>query len=69
MNAVRAWRKEGLSVCYTVDAGPNVHVLCLEKDAEDVRNHLAGLPVVKNVLVARAGGPARLMEEGRIKRR
>ena len=28
MDCVRRWRMEGLPVCYTVDAGPNVHVIC-----------------------------------------
>ncbi len=69
MSAVRAWRQEGLSVCYTVDAGPNVHVLCLEKDLLEVRSRLGKLPTVKNILVAHAGGPARLMEEISLKRR
>jgi diphosphomevalonate decarboxylase len=69
MNAVRAWRHEGLAVCYTVDAGPNVHVLCPETDLGQVQKRLAELSSVKKVLVARAGGPARLIEETRIKRR
>jgi len=28
MQSVIKWRKKGLPVCYTVDAGANVHVLC-----------------------------------------
>ena len=27
LQAVPNWRKSGLPVCYTIDAGPNVHVL------------------------------------------
>src|SRR5512140_3313703 len=69
MNAVRLWRREGLSACYTVDAGPNVHVVCPENNAEEVQTRLRGLPAVMNVLVAGAGGPARLIEEARLKRR
>ncbi len=69
ITAVRAWRQEGLPACYTVDAGPNVHVLCLEEDAAEVRVRLGKLPSVKNVLLARAGGPARLVEEASVKRR
>ena len=65
MNAVRTWRQAGLQACYTVDAGPNVHVLCAEKDAKEVAAQLGALPGVKNVLVAHAGGPARLIEEPR----
>src|SRR6185369_784643 len=28
MKSVRRWRVEGLPVCFTIDAGPNVHCLC-----------------------------------------
>jgi len=28
MELVREWRQNGLEVCYTVDAGPNVHRMC-----------------------------------------
>lgn len=67
MQAVRMWRQEGLSACYTVDAGPNVHVLCTENDEQEVRSRLGAVPGVKNVLVAHPGGPARLVEEPRLR--
>lgn len=41
MQAVRKWRiDDGLRVCYTLDAGPNVHCICEAVDAEAV---IAGL--------------------------
>ena len=58
---VRAWRASGLPVAYTVDAGANVHVLCLSEQAEKVKMHLAELPGVNEVLVAKVGGPARVV--------
>ncbi len=63
MKAIRIWRQEGVSACYTVDAGPNVHVLCTEKDMPEVDTRLRRFTGVKNVLVAHTGGPARLIEE------
>jgi len=63
MQAVRAWRQEGLPACYTLDAGPNVHVLCPAAHAPEAASRLRGLPGVKQVLVASAGGPTRLLEE------
>jgi diphosphomevalonate decarboxylase len=65
MNCVRQWRMEGSPVCYTVDAGPNVHVLCLEADAKMVEKRLREIRGVDNVLVARAGGPAKIVENGK----
>jgi diphosphomevalonate decarboxylase len=63
MQAVRSWRQEGISVCYTLDAGPNVHVLCTEEDAQEAATRLRLFSGVRNVLVARPGGPARLVQE------
>jgi diphosphomevalonate decarboxylase len=59
MGAVRAWRNEALPVLYTVDAGPNVHVLCPRERAGEVEGRLRALPGVQDVLVAGVGGPAR----------
>jgi diphosphomevalonate decarboxylase len=58
MRAVIAWRKEGVPVCYTVDAGPNVHVICTMPDAPQVAERLKNLPGVEAVLTATVGGPA-----------
>jgi diphosphomevalonate decarboxylase len=60
MNAVRAWRLQGLPVCYTIDAGPNVHVICRGEHTNTIRDRLEHLPGVEKVLVAYPGGAARL---------
>jgi diphosphomevalonate decarboxylase len=64
MMKVRAWRAEGIPACYTVDAGPNVHVICLETEAQIVEKRLREISGVENVLVARAGGPATIVKNG-----
>ena len=61
MEAVRRWRNSGIPVCYTVDAGPNVHVICPREQAESVERSLRKLPGVQDVLVAGVGGPARIV--------
>ena len=58
MQAVRAWRAEGLPVCYTVDAGANVHVICAGGEAARVEALLLKLPGVTRVLTGAPGGPA-----------
>jgi diphosphomevalonate decarboxylase len=60
MKAVGEWRKAGSPVCYTIDAGPNVHVLCLSPAAGQVELCLREMDGVQDVLKARPGGPARL---------
>lgn len=62
MNRVRAWRADGIPVCYTVDAGPNVHVICPELEAHTIDKRLREIPGVDDVLVARAGEGAKLIE-------
>jgi diphosphomevalonate decarboxylase len=60
MLAVRRWRAEGLPVCFTIDAGPNVHCLCPADAAAEVERRLHEILDVKRVMVAAPGGPARL---------
>jgi len=62
MNAVRSWRAENVLACSTVDAGANVHVLCPEKEAQEITRKLRAIPGVKDVLTAGVGGPAKLIE-------
>jgi diphosphomevalonate decarboxylase len=57
---VREWRAGGLPVGYTVDAGANVHVLCLGDSAKEVEKRLRELPGVSDVLVAGVGGAAKV---------
>ncbi|MBC8100660.1 MAG: diphosphomevalonate decarboxylase [Armatimonadetes bacterium] len=60
MQRVRAWRADGLNVCYTLDAGPNVHCICTADSAEQVRSGLAQMPGVQEVRSAAPGGGATL---------
>ncbi len=61
MHAVQSWRSEGLNACYTIDAGPNVHVLTTTSFAAEIELRLRAVPGVLNVLTAAAGGPARIV--------
>lgn len=63
MQAVTGWRKSGIPVCYTIDAGPNVHVLCEAAYADQVTCLLQQIPAVQNVFTAFPGGPARLIDQ------
>jgi len=61
LEAVRRWRAEGLAACATIDAGPNVHVLTLAENKDEVVKRLESIPDVGNVLTATPGGPAVLI--------
>lgn len=60
MHSVIRWRKAGLPAFYTIDAGPNVHVICPQIHAELLAERLRALPGQPQVLIALPGGPARL---------
>ena len=61
METVREWRQDGLAVAYTIDAGPNVHVICQQAEQARVEALLREIPGVNDVLCAKVGGPARLL--------
>ena len=59
---VREWRASGLPVGYTVDAGANVHVICLGASAKEVEKRLREIPGVSDVLVAGVGDAAKVVD-------
>ncbi|MFU8773485.1 MAG: diphosphomevalonate/mevalonate 3,5-bisphosphate decarboxylase family protein, partial [Anaerolineales bacterium] len=61
MQAVQTWRKEGLPVFYTIDAGPNVHVLCQASFTEKIARKLEQISSITKVLTSHPGGPAQLL--------
>jgi len=62
MRAVRQWRQEGIPAGYTIDAGPNVHVITTRDGRAEVEKRLLDLPGVERVLVASPGFGARLVD-------
>jgi len=52
LHAVRRWREEGLMVYATIDAGPNLHLLCAGRDAPEAarraREELAPAALLDN---------------------
>ncbi len=61
MKSVRTWRRQGVPVCYTIDAGPNVHVITLKEKMNEVKEKLDSLDGVQKTLTATVGGAARLI--------
>lgn len=61
IKAVREWREEGLECFATVDAGPNVHVICSAEAAPAVRERLETISGIREVLSSGPGGKAELL--------
>ncbi len=61
MRSIRDWRRQGLDVCYTIDAGPNVHCLCSAGDAAEVESQLRRIIPGLETISATPGAPPRLV--------
>jgi diphosphomevalonate decarboxylase len=60
MQAVQDWRRQGMEVCYTIDAGPNIHVICTKGISDQINQGLTEIQGVQKVLTAQPGGPTKL---------
>jgi len=65
LHQVGAWRAAGLPVYFTLDAGPNVHLLCEGSHAAELEAALSQLDYVEMILHNRPAGAARLVAEHR----
>ncbi len=63
MTSVREMREEGLECYFTMDAGPNVHVICLGKDEKKIKLRLKKIKGVKSVISNKASEGARIIHE------
>jgi len=63
MKSVREWRKNGLACLYTIDAGPNVHVICPIEVIDKISKQLSVIPGIMEVRTATVGRGARLVDE------
>lgn len=61
MNAIFDLREKGTLCYFTMDAGPNVHVICLGEDEKKVKSVLKKLPSVHFVISNKAGKGARVI--------
>lgn len=52
IETVKYLRSTGLSCYYTTDAGPNVHILCLQKDVAMINSIIRQLAGVKDTIVS-----------------
>ncbi len=62
ISRLHAWRHEGLPVWFTLDAGPNLHLICEGEVADELESRLRELDEVESILHNRAAGPARLVD-------
>lgn len=61
IGAVRAWREKGLPVYTTIDAGPNVHLICEAKFEKTIIEKVKRLRGIAQLIVNRPSIGARLV--------
>jgi diphosphomevalonate decarboxylase len=61
METVVNWRKKGLSVYFTIDAGPNIHLICEAKDEKIVMEKAKSIPGVLQIIVNKPAPGAHLV--------
>jgi diphosphomevalonate decarboxylase len=61
MHEIINWRSSGLETYFTIDAGPNVHVLCLAAYAAKLERRLAEIEGVQKVIVNQPANGATLL--------
>ncbi|MEK7141726.1 MAG: diphosphomevalonate decarboxylase [Patescibacteria group bacterium] len=62
MDAVVGWRKQGLTVYFTIDAGPNIHLICEAKDEDEVVKKARKLTGGENIIVNKPARGAHLID-------
>lgn len=55
IHSIIQWRSEGLKSYFTMDAGPQVKVFCLQKDVKKLQQKIENIPGVKQTIVCKIG--------------
>jgi diphosphomevalonate decarboxylase len=61
MKAVQKWRTDGLPVYFTLNTGQNIHLICEEKNADEVEKRVKMLAEVQQVIFNRPTEGARIV--------
>jgi diphosphomevalonate decarboxylase len=51
MDAVIEWRKQGVLVYFTIDAGPNIHLICEKEQVKNVIKRITTIDGVELIIV------------------
>jgi len=61
IKSIQLWRQENLPVYLTLDAGPNVHLICQQKDERKVNDKIKKLKGIKEIIVNKPAKGAHLI--------
>ena len=61
---IKEIRKDGVELFFTVDAGPQVKIVCKPEDKELIKDRLSNKSYITNLVEANIGNGARVINEG-----
>jgi len=61
IQSVQDFRENGIEAYFTIDAGPNVHIICQGKDADKVKSKLKGIKGLKGIIVNKVACGTRII--------
>ena len=63
IQTVQAWREKGLLVYFTIDAGPNVHLICQAKNEKKVTRELKKISGIIDIIINKPAKGAQLINK------
>jgi len=63
INSVHLWREQGLECYFTIDAGSNVIIICLDKNIKEINKRLLELDGVIKTIICKPGDGAKLIDK------
>jgi len=63
IQSVIFWREGGLESYFTIDAGPQVKIICLKKDVPEIKKRLKNIEGIKRIIVSKPGKGVRLIDK------
>jgi diphosphomevalonate decarboxylase len=63
IDKIQAMQSNGLDLHFTIDAGPNIKIICQEKDVEKILNCLEQAPFIHDFVVCSPGKGAEIVDD------
>ena len=62
IHKVGEWRKRGVKCYFTIDAGPQVKILCEKKELKEIVKELKKMAEIENIIITKPGPSPRIVK-------